>query len=453
MNRLHVALVFCIVGIIGFFYGCAAIGGGDALDRYKEIEGVTFVFEERSSTTDNEPVLTEESTLSDYLAYAALHNPELEASFNRWEAALMKIPQVQSLPDPRFTYAYYIENVETRVGPQRHKFDLSQTFPWFGKLALLGDLALQEANIQKQAYETVKLSLFYKVKVSYYDYYYLSRAIAVTEDNMKLLSYLENVTRTKYSAGEATHVDVIKAQVELGKLEERLLSLRDLKEPVRANLNASLNRPTDAVLPWPTALQEKDIALSDEDIIRRINKDNPGLKALDFRALRETKAIDLAKKQFYPDITFGVNFIETDTALMPGTVDSGKDPVVTMFSINLPVWRGKYRAAVQEAKVRYDSAVKVRDNRVNELIAEVKTALYNFRDSGRKVELYRDSLIPKAKQSLNVTQRAFETGKKDFLNLIDAQRTLLELELAHERALTDRSKHFAYIERLVGSEL
>ena len=103
--------------------------------------------------------------------------------------------------------------------------------------------------------------------------------------------------------------------------------------------------------------------------------------------------------------------------------------------------------------MRYDSAVKVRDNRVNELIAEVKTALYNFRDSGRKVELYRDSLIPKAKQSLNVTQRAFETGKKDFLNLIDAQRTLLELELAHERALTDRSKHFAYIERLVGSEL
>jgi len=453
MIRQYSIITLLLAGMYALSLGCAAIQGGEALDRYKEYEDVSFGGEERSKTEDTVPVLSEDASLSEYLAYAALHNPELEAAFNRWKSALEKIPQVQSLPDPRFTYAYFIENVEMRVGPQRHRIDLSQTFPWFGKLDLQGGIALEEANIQKQAFEKLKLNLFYRVKVVYYEYYLLSRSIRITEENLKLLSYFENIARTQYESGKAAYTDVIKAQVELGsKLEERLISLQDLRKPVAARLNGILNRPADAQLPLPSSVQVYDINLADDEIIKQALESNPDLKTVDVRVEKEAKAIDLAKKQFYPDIMLGLSYIETGPSSMPGITDSGKDPIMTMFSINLPLWRDKYHAGVREAELRQKSVVKERENRENILITDIKTALYNFHDGKRKSALYKNTLIPKAKQSLNVTQTAFVSGEKDFLSLIDTQRTLLELELANEGALVNTAKFQAQIEMLVGED-
>ena len=111
------------------------------------------------------PTLNEQSTLPDYLAYAALSNPGLEAAFLRWKAALERIPQAQSLPDPRFTYRYFIREIETRVGPQKQAFEIGQMFPWFGKLDLAGDVAAQTAKSQFQRYESAKRKLFLEVKI------------------------------------------------------------------------------------------------------------------------------------------------------------------------------------------------------------------------------------------------------------------------------------------------
>ena len=107
------------------------------------------------------PALDESAGLGDYLAYAALNNPGLEAAFNRWKAALEREPQVEALPDPRFTYRYFIREVETRVGPQQQALGLSQAFPWFGKLALRGSVAAEAAEAARQRYENEKLTLFF----------------------------------------------------------------------------------------------------------------------------------------------------------------------------------------------------------------------------------------------------------------------------------------------------
>ena len=123
-----------------------------------------------------------------------------------------------------------------------------------------------------------------------------------------------------------------------------------------------------------------------------------------------------------------------------------------MFSINLPIWRKKYHSAVREAQTLEKSSAEALAARENNLIAELERALYNFRDSERKIELFKNTLIPKAKQSLNVSTQAFEAGKADFLNLVDAQRTLLEFELLYEQALSNRASHYAYIEMLIGDD-
>jgi len=85
-------------------------------------------------------------TLSDYLRYAALNNAGLKAAFEQWKAATEQVPQAKSLPDPKFTYGYFISEVETRAGPQRHKFEIMQTFPWFGVIEARTDQAAHRHN-------------------------------------------------------------------------------------------------------------------------------------------------------------------------------------------------------------------------------------------------------------------------------------------------------------------
>jgi len=136
--------------------------------------------------------------LVDYLRYASLNNAELKAKFEEWKAALEQIPQAKALDDPKFTYGYFIEEVETRVGPQRQKFGIMQVFPWFGKIEARTDIAAAKAKAAKQRYETTKLKLFRQVKVAFYEFTYLATAIDIAKQNLELLKHFEEVARTKY---------------------------------------------------------------------------------------------------------------------------------------------------------------------------------------------------------------------------------------------------------------
>ena len=400
------------------------------------------------------PELTDKSSLPDYLTYAAWNNPGLEAAFNRWKAGLERIPQATALPDPMFTYRYYISEVETRVGAQRQSFAVAQKFPWFGTLALRGDVAAEAANAQRQRYEGEKLKLFYQVKSAYYEYYYLSKSIRIVADNIQLLVQIERVLRTRYKAAAASHPSVIRAQVELGKLDDRIRSLRDLRGPIAARLNAAMNRPMGAPLPWPTAVADPQVALTDEQLLTWLEASNPQLKALDFEIARSRRKIDLAKKDYFPYTTVGLTYIDTAGAIgamSPG--DSGKDPVIAMVSVNLPIWWNKLAAGVREAQFAHLAAVGRKRQKANSLGASLKLAAYRFRDAGRKIDLYRNTLLPKATESLKATQTSFRAGKASFTDLIDAQRIYLAFELEAERALVNKAQRLAELEMLVGGPI
>ena len=195
--------------------------------------------------------ISKQSTLGDLLAAAALDNPGLKAAFHQWQVALAKVPQVRALPNPQLTFAYFVQEIETRVGPQRQKIGLMQMFPWFGKLKLRGSAAAEAANAAKQQYETVKLTLFYRVKEIYYDYYYAKQTISVLEENVQLLEYLEEVIRAKYTTAGTPFSNLVRVQVERDKLKERLNSAKEQLRPLEARLNAALNRPPGAPLPHP----------------------------------------------------------------------------------------------------------------------------------------------------------------------------------------------------------
>jgi outer membrane protein TolC len=405
-------------------------------------------------THGNAPAeINAESSLDHYLRYAALKNAGLEASFNRWKAALERIPQAKSLPDPHFNYTYFVEEVETRVGPQRQKFGVMQMFPWFGKLRLRGDAAAEAAAAARQVYDKTKLALFYRVKAAYHEYWYLAQAIAVTKEHIRLVTNMEGVARTRFKAGAAPNIAVIQAQVELGKLDDRLRALESLREPIVAKLNAALNRPTQLPLPWPRSLPEFAATFTDKQAAEWLAESNPDLRRLEHLVAKEEAGIKLARKDYYPNISLGVDYVDTDDALNPELADSGKDPVMAMVSINLPIWYGKYRAAEREARLRMTAVENSREDTGRRLGADLALALYHFRDAVRKLDLYGDTLLPKAEQSLAVSQQGFEAGKTTFISLIDAQRLLLEFQLAERRARADKGQRLAEIEMLTGREI
>jgi outer membrane protein TolC len=413
--------------------------------------------QDSSAEAHTEPRVTEpdeETGLGGYLAYAAENNAGLRAAFHRYKAALERIPQVESLPDPRLSYRYYIREIETRVGAMRQGVGLSQTFPWIGTLELRGDVAAAEARAARLRFEAARLKLFHEVRDAYFEYYHLGRRRQIVAANLRLVRRMEEVARVRYRAAAASHPDVLRAQVELGKLEDRLASLEELRGPMTARLNAALNRPSQAELPWPEALPETELDADEDRMLGWIRAANPELKALESQVEAARTAEELARKAYFPNITLGLDYTElADSTGGRSPSDDGKDAVAVMLSMNLPIWYDKLRAGQAEARRRRLAAGLDRRQRFNELAARFKMALYEYRDARRKLALYSRTLVPKARQALRSTEAAFRGGTADFTALIDAERVLLEFELAAERAATTAAQRLSEIEMLTGRDL
>lgn len=409
--------------------------------------------ETEEQVAEYQPAGDEIKELSQYLIEAAKNNDALYSSFHAWKAALQREGSVSSLPDPRFSFAWFIQPVETRTGPQEFKYGLSQTLPWFGKLGIKGEQALKDADIKKSGFDALKLQIFYEVKKAYYDYAYLAQAIRITEENIALMKYLEEVARARYSTGAGAYDGVIKAQVELGKLEDRLSSLDELKKPTADKLLAAMNRPDGELLPLPESIPVMEIKMDREQLKKDFRTGNPRLQALDHKVSREKLSIDLAQKDYFPDFTFGVEYIQTGPSRTPNVTNEDTDPIVAGVTVNLPIWLDKREAQVNEARSKVKSATRERSGLERNLMTDLELAIYRYEDALRKVSLYRDNLTPKAEQSLGVSLEAFQAGTASFSDLIDAERTLIEFQLAYYQALAEQARQVAMIELIVGREL
>jgi outer membrane protein TolC len=241
--------------------------------------------------------------------------------------------------------------------------------------------------------------------------------------------------------------------VELGKLDDRKSSLADVLEPVRARLNAALSRDPNAAVPTPKITPAPALKQDDAKLFALLAESNPDLKGMAAGISSEEKGVALAKKNFYPDVMLGVDYVQTGDALAAGTPGNSKDAIVAMFSINIPLWRNKLRAGVKEAKARREAAVEQRADMNHRLAAGLKMTLFRYRDAVRKITLYRDSLVPQARSALSVAQKAFAGGDADFLETVDAQRLLLEFQLQAERSLANREQRLAEIRMILGDDL
>lgn len=444
IGRPQAYVVLCGASLALACAGCASLAEREAFEAAARVERAMAGREEApgpSAATAAD--LPGEPSLADYLGLAARRNPGVQAAWHRWKAALERVPQARTLPDPALEY-----ELEALRRSQMQTVRVRQMLPGPGKLDLEAAVALEEAHAARLAYEAEKVRLDYRVKEAYYEYYYISRTVEVVRGMRDLVKYLEEVARTRYRTATASHPDVIRAQVELGKLDDRLRTQEAEGAPAAARLNAAMDRPTDAPLPWPKAAPQEPLRASDDRVLAWMREASPDLAMLEREAAARERAVERARLDFHPDFMVGLGYLREQ---MSG--DADRSGVMAMVGVTLPVWREKYAAAVREAEARREAVLKQRADLANMLAADVRMALFRLRDAGRKIDLYHRALVPKAEEALKATEAAFRAGTALFTDLVDAERMLLEFQLAYERALADHAIRRAEVERLVGRAL
>ncbi|MGK0183646.1 MAG: cobalt-zinc-cadmium efflux system outer membrane protein [Halioglobus sp.] len=395
-----------------------------------------------------------ERSLASYITLAAERNSGVKVAFHHWQSTISKIAYSDSIPDPNITYGHFIKSVETRVGPQKFRLGLRQMFPWLGKLYSRKDLATQEALGAEQKLSSAYVTLTLHLKEVFLEYYFLNRAIGLQKDYIELGKILEQTTQSQTKVGGSA-ADGIQAQMELNRLEYELISLQEQEKTVIAQINAMLNQEADFSLALPgdiSALTEIPPSGLFKHSKLELVELNPYLKVIQAQVNVEEARRKLVHKNRYPDLTFGVDWIKTDHAIM-STPENGKDPVVAFVSVNIPIWRGTYESQEKEARSHLDRYSQAYEESSYQLLSQQEKILNRFSDTKRRIELYRDLLIPEAEQVLSILREDYSAGRSDFERLRNAQTALLDLQLKLERARADIGAVISQYRAMIGESL
>lgn len=389
--------------------------------------------------------------LSDLINEAKLNNPQIKAAYQNYLAMAERITQAVSLEDPKIKIGYFIENAETKVGPQRAKYGISQKFPSPGKLTLRGRVAEKEKDIAYQNYKAIELEIVKELKKTYFELYWIRKSIEITREIKELLQTLEKVAESKYATGVASQQDVLKAQVEISKLMDRLLVLEKQEVTQREKINTLLNRPVESPLGEIADFEPTDMKFLLNELFDIAKEFKQELRISELQVKRFEAIKSLKKKDYVPDITLGVDFLDIASGHTNMSND-GTDAWLAMAKINIPIWLSRIKAGVKEAENKLTASQKVYKDIKNKVLFQIKDLHFKLKTQEELVNLYKTALVPQAEESFKAALASYETGKTDFLNIIDSERVLLNFKIAYFKAIADYEKAIAELERAIGIE-
>ena len=391
--------------------------------------------------------------LTDYEMIAIDQNPQIKSAYYRWKTEMERGKVVKSLPNPRVSFGYFLENVETAVGPQEYKIGLHQKLPWLPKLKLKKDVQSLKAQAE---YQNLLLSIndiLFKVRTTFYDYYLLQTSIQITAKNISLLQSWEALFQNRYKSGLIKYSDLIKIQIETAKLEDKLRQLKERRIPIIQTFRALLNSDSLEQIDIPDTLFYNVYHYDYDSLLESVLSNNHFYKKLSLIQDASTLALRKSKLNYYPDFGLGIDYIATRKKNLTGSNQvngNGKDPIILMVSVDIPIWWKKLRAQTRITEYYNENVSKQVKNLENKLEAELQKVVYKLKDAQQRINLYKTSLIPKSDESLNVTEKAYIAGENDFVSLIDTQRQNLFFKLEYEKAQVEYQKALAQIAQLTG---
>ncbi|MBM3265706.1 MAG: TolC family protein [candidate division Zixibacteria bacterium] len=425
-----------IVAIFGaatiLLAGCAGMSAGEkaARQRRQTVENVFRPDARRPPL----PVLTAHTPLSDFLLFAMLNRPRIEAAYYDYTAAVERIAVERSLPDPRFTFESEIAGAVMSLMP-----GLMTDFPGAGKRDAAARIATAESDAKYFVFETQVLQTAADIKKAYYQLYFLDTRFEVNRRMLRLLTDVEMLARAQNEAGKATLQDVLRARIEQELLASEVVGLEDARHPLLAQFKAALGLfPDRPDPPTPEHFESTSLDLSSDEILRTALARNPRLKVMEAEIRRADAALRLAYRTRLPDAGVG---LEVETV--------GGARAKPQFSLTLPFRREAIAARIAEAQaMRRAGEARLTDEQIG-LAVEVAERSFLFREASRKLELLTTRLLPMAGQSLETARSGYVSGSVDFLNLLDAGRTLLDFRLAETEARVQRELALTELSLLV----
>jgi outer membrane protein TolC len=388
-------------------------------------------------------------SLDDVIREALEKSPEAQSALHAVRALERRVPQAKTLPDPMVSvgWAGNLTPFSVMQGDNSsyRGLTVSEQFPYPGKLRLRSEIASKEADAAQADYEAVRRRISSEVKAAYYDYFYFDRAIQTTNRNKDLLEKLSKIAEARYRVGKAMQQDVLRSQIEISLLLEKLTMLEQQRATAQARINAFLVRSPESPLPPAADVEPETITHSLDELYALAATNDTAVLRNQRMVERSRLGIALAQKEYRPDI--GVGYMYQQRAGLP-------DMNGVTVTLNIPVfYKSKQRQGVAEASEELISAEKMHDNRLNEVRFELKQQYLAAKASERLLTLYSKGVVPQSSLALESSMAAYQVGNVDFLSLIANFTTLLDYETDYYRQLADYQTALARIESLTGSDV
>ena len=363
--------------------------------------------------------------LDNYFKIAAENNPGLQAKYKDFEAAMQKVPQVSTLPDPTLSFGYFISPAETRVGPQRARFSLTQMFPWFGTLKAQGNAASLMAEAKYQSFLDARNILFYQVVTAYYALSELKRWEMIEKKNIEILQSYKNFTNSRFKNGTGAMADVVRVDIMLNDANTSLTILDKKEKPLLAAFNRLLNRHEHEAAIVIDSLPSDN--LRDhfrEDILL---KNNPVLNELDLKIKSNEASALAAHKQGLPKLGVGLDYVVVGERSDLAISDNGKDVFMPMITVTIPVFRRKYQASVKEMHLNQENYSLQKEEYTNSLSSSYEMAWFETEQQKELLILY-DRQIKESGQVLNLLFSAYANSEVSFDEVLSMQQQILKYE-------------------------
>jgi outer membrane protein TolC len=385
--------------------------------------------------------------LQQLIVEAQAGSPELQAARHKAEAAGFRVPQIESLPDPIFTFGY--QNMgfsKYTYGTEQESqwmFSASQAVPFPGKLSLKGTAATRESESLGASYEAARLKLVSRIKEIYFDLYTAYKNVDLLSERTELFTAIEGAALARYSAGKGSQQEVLMAQTEKYMIIEKETMLRQKIETLEASLNTALGRQANAPLGHPAELALTYIPNTLDELILISSNKAPEVSSRDKMISAAEARLAFAKKDYIPDFIF------------TGSYNARGNGFLSMWSfttgINIPVFAlSKQRNAEREADASLAEARKMMESTMLAVTASIRENYSQLKAAEKLLPLYKDGIIPKGLQDVDLSLSNYKTGTADALTVITRLKSVIDYEIAYWNQFAEHEKAAARIESITG---
>jgi outer membrane protein TolC len=447
-------------------------------------------------------------SLQNYLKIAIKNNPTVMQRYNEYQAALEKVPQVGSLPDPQLELGVFLSPMELIGGNQVADIKLMQMFPWFGVIKNAKDEMSLMAKAKYETFRDAKLQVCYDAQRTWFDLYKIRQNIRISQENVDLLKTIERLTLVKYksgslggsssassgggmsvgttttnagsssgmnsmggnsgsttvsrseastgssamgsSSGTTNLSDVYQIQIEKGNLEDNIASLRNEEQVLMARFNSQLNRPLKTSVYIPDLLPNEPLDIAYLSVSDSIFTRNPMLGMLQYEQQSLEARVKMQKKMGLPMVGVGVNYSVIAKSPMSTSPMNGEDMIMPMLTVTLPIYRKKYNAQQAETKFLKTATEQNYQATANALQTEYYEAMQLYNDAQRRMKLY-DSQSLLAKKTLDIMIKTFSSSASGLTDILRIRQQLFSYELKQVEATTDFNKAEAWVKRLTNN--